>query len=137
MRLPERLKTALDAFRRRTQALCSWTKSTRCRRCCKSNSSACCRQREFERVGDTQTIRVDTRVVAATNRNLKEEVRSGSFRKDLYYRLNVVPITLPPLRERREDIASLVSHFLQLYNEENERYVVHVQPQAMGRAHGL
>ena len=88
-------------------------------------------QREFERVGDTQTIRVDTRVVAASNRNLKAEVRQGVFRKDLYYRLNVVPIKLPPLRERREDIPLLVAHFLQVYNEENERRVVHVQPQAM------
>ncbi len=88
-------------------------------------------QREFERVGDTQTIRVDTRVVAATNRNLAQEVAHGAFRKDLYYRLNVVPITLPPLRERSEDIPNLVAHFLQFYNEENERYVVHVQPEAM------
>lgn len=88
-------------------------------------------EREFERVGDTQTIRVDTRVIAASNRDLLEEVEAGRFREDLYYRLNVVPIHLPPLRERREDIPALVAHFLNLYNEENDRYVVHIQPQAM------
>ncbi|MDA7980244.1 MAG: sigma-54 dependent transcriptional regulator [Pirellulales bacterium] len=88
-------------------------------------------QREFERVGDTQTIRVDTRVVAASNRKLRKEVARGNFRKDLYYRLNVVPITLPPLRERHEDIPDLIAHFLQIYNEENDRVVVHVSPQAM------
>ena len=70
-------------------------------------------EHEFERVGDTQTIRVDTRVIAASNRDLLEEVEAGRFREDLYYRLNVVTIYLPPLRERREDIPELVGHFLQ------------------------
>ncbi len=88
-------------------------------------------EREFERVGDTQTIRVDTRVVAASNRDLLEESNDGNFREDLYYRLNVVPICLPPLRERREDIPALVSHFLNVYNEENDRYVVHLDPVAI------
>ena len=88
-------------------------------------------EQEFERVGDTQTIRVDTRVIAASNRDLMEESAEGRFREDLYYRLNVVPIYLPPLRERREDIPSLVTHFLNLYNEENDRYVVHIDPRAM------
>src|SRR5690606_3305826 len=76
-------------------------------------------EREFERVGDTRTIRVDTRVVAASNRDLLEEVEADQFREDLYYRLNVVTIRLPPLRQRREDIRQLVAHFLQIYNEEN------------------
>ena len=88
-------------------------------------------EREFERVGDTQTIRVDTRVIAASNRDLLEEVEADRFREDLYYRLNVVPIHLPPLRERREDIPELISHFLNAYNEENDRYVVHIERKAM------
>lgn len=88
-------------------------------------------EQEFERVGDTQTIRVDTRVVAASNRDLLEESAEGRFREDLYYRLNVVPIHLPPLRDRREDIPQLVAHFLEIYNEQNDRYVAHVEPRAM------
>lgn len=88
-------------------------------------------EREFERVGDTQTIRVDTRVVAASNRDLVAEIEAERFREDLYYRLNVVPIHLPPLRERPEDIPELVGHFLALYNEENDRYVTHIEPAAL------
>jgi DNA-binding NtrC family response regulator len=86
---------------------------------------------EFERVGDTTTIRVDTRVIAASNRDLLEEIDAGRFREDLYYRLNVVTIYLPPLRERREDITLLVGHFLKIYNERNLRHVPHVEPKAM------
>nr|WP_255670820.1 sigma-54 dependent transcriptional regulator [Blastopirellula sediminis] len=88
-------------------------------------------EREFERVGDTQTIRVDTRVVAASNRDLMDEVEAERFREDLYWRLNVVPIRIPPLRERREDIPELVAHFLNVYSEANERHVVHIQREAM------
>jgi transcriptional regulator with PAS, ATPase and Fis domain len=88
-------------------------------------------EREFERVGDTRTICVDTRVVAASNRDLMEEVQDARFREDLYYRLNVVPIYLPPLRERREDIPELVAHFLNLYNEKNDRYVAHIEHAAL------
>jgi DNA-binding NtrC family response regulator len=88
-------------------------------------------EREFERVGDTQTIRVDTRVIAASNRDLLVEAAAGRFREDLYYRLNVVPIHLPPLRDRREDIPELVAHFLDLYNEQNDRYVAHIEQRAM------
>jgi DNA-binding NtrC family response regulator len=88
-------------------------------------------EREFERVGDTQTVRVDTRVIAASNRDLLAEAAAGRFREDLYYRLNVVPIQLPPLRDRREDIPELVAHFLDLYNEQNDRYVAHIEPQAL------
>jgi DNA-binding NtrC family response regulator len=88
-------------------------------------------EHELERVGDTQTIRVDTRVIAASNRDLLEETEAGRFREDLYYRLNVVTIVIPPLRERREDVPALVSHFLRIYNEENHRHVPHVEPAAM------
>src|SRR5262249_52295023 len=76
-------------------------------------------ENEFERVGESRTIRVDTRVVAATNQFLEDEIEAGRFRDDLYYRLNVVPIYLPPLRERREDIAPLARHFLERQSEEN------------------
>jgi transcriptional regulator with PAS, ATPase and Fis domain len=93
-------------------------------------------EHEFERVGDTQTIRVDTRVVAASNRDLLEEVEGSRFREDLYYRLNVVTITLPPLRERPEDIPELVGHFLRIYNEQNNRHVPHVQREAMEAMQG-
>src|SRR5688572_7400511 len=88
-------------------------------------------EREFERVGDTQTVRVDTRVIAASNRDLMEEVEAGRFREDLYWRLNVVPIYIPPLRMRREDIPALVAHFLPIYREANDRYVVHIEREAL------
>lgn len=88
-------------------------------------------EKEFERVGDTSTLRTDVRIIAASNRDLMGEVRAGRFREDLYWRLNVVPIDIPPLRDRREDIPSLVSHFLDYYNELNDRYVVHIGPGTM------
>ena len=88
-------------------------------------------QREFERVGDTETITVDTRVIAASNRDLADEIRLEKFREDLYWRLNVVPIELPPLRKRREDIPALIAHFLHQYSASNDRYVVHIQSEAM------
>jgi transcriptional regulator with PAS, ATPase and Fis domain len=88
-------------------------------------------EREFERVGDTKTIRVDTRIIAASNRDLLELALAGQFREDLFYRLNVVPIYLPPLRERTEDIPALVTHFLNFYNEKNDRYVAHIEPRAL------
>ena len=80
-------------------------------------------EREFTPLGDTTPRRVDVRIIAATNIDLKEAVRSGTFREDLYYRLAVVPIELPPLRDRLEDILPLAQHFIQKYNEENERNV--------------
>jgi len=88
-------------------------------------------EREFERVGDTQTIRVDTRVIAASNRDLMQQVDEERFREDLYWRLNVVPIDTPPLRERREDVPALVAHFLNYYSELNDRFVVHIQQETM------
>ena len=88
-------------------------------------------EKEFERVGDTTTITTDARVIAASNRDLMQEVYAERFREDLYWRLNVVPIEIPPLRQRREDIPALVSHFLEYYNEINDRYVVHIANGAM------
>ncbi|MCR5218008.1 sigma-54 dependent transcriptional regulator [Treponema sp.] len=80
-------------------------------------------EKKFERVGGEQTIDVDVRVVAATNRNLEEEVKKGNFREDLYYRLNVVHIHVPPLRERKEDIPLLIQSFLDEFNRENSKNI--------------
>jgi Nif-specific regulatory protein len=80
-------------------------------------------ERKFERVGGKKTISVDLRIIAATNRNLEGAVAEGQFREDFYYRLNVVPIYLPPLRERKEDIPPLVGHFLSRFNAENGKRV--------------
>ena len=88
-------------------------------------------EREFERVGGQKTIKVDVRLVAATNRNLEEAVAKGEFRADLYYRINVVSIFLPPLRERKEDIPLLTEHFLKKFNEENQKNIV-MTPEALG-----
>jgi two-component system, NtrC family, response regulator AtoC len=88
-------------------------------------------EREFERVGDSQTIKVDVRVIAATNADLARMVAEGAFREDLYYRLNVIPVTLPPLRDRREDIPLLVQHFLQKFCGEIGRPVLTVSQAAM------
>jgi two-component system nitrogen regulation response regulator NtrX len=88
-------------------------------------------EREFERVGDTQTIRVDTRVIAASNRDLFDEVNEAKFREDLYYRLNVVSIYLPPLRQRREDIPELVSHFLARFAAERRMPSPSISDEAM------
>src|SRR5882672_6313097 len=85
---------------------------------------------EFERVGGIKTIRVDVRLVAATNRDLYKEVESGGFRKDLYYRLNVVPIVLPPLRDRKSDIPQLVKHFVEKYNSRLGKHVEGIEPEA-------
>jgi two-component system response regulator AtoC len=88
-------------------------------------------EREFERIGGHQTIRVDIRIVAATNRCLQTMVKEGTFREDLFYRLNVIHLTLPPLRERREDIALLANHFLQKFSAENQRDIIEIDPTAM------
>jgi DNA-binding NtrC family response regulator len=85
----------------------------------------------FERLGSTRTLRVDVRVVAATNKDLMREVEAGRFRLDLYYRLNVITLQLPALRERREDIPLLVAHFLRKYAEQNNKEVSGIQQQAL------
>jgi DNA-binding NtrC family response regulator len=88
-------------------------------------------EKEFMRLGSVDTIRVDVRIIAATNADLQKLMAEGRFREDLFYRLNVINIALPPLRRRREDIALLVSHFLDKYSEENKRKVREVTADAM------
>jgi Nif-specific regulatory protein len=80
-------------------------------------------EKEFERVGGERTIKIDVRLIAATSRNLEELVSKGKFREDLYYRLNVVPLFMPALRERKEDIPHLTEHFLKRFNEENDKNI--------------
>ena len=86
---------------------------------------------EFERVGGIKTIKVDVRLVTATNRDLLQDISAGSFREDLYYRLNVVPIHIPPLRERREDIPLLVEHFLAKFNDRLKKQIDAVSAEAI------
>lgn len=88
-------------------------------------------EREFERIGGSETIQVDVRVIATTNRNLEEEVEKGRFRKDLYYRLNVISIHLPPLSRRREDIPLLAHHFLKRYCDEYNKNIPAISEEAM------
>lgn len=80
-------------------------------------------EREFTAIGDTSPMKVDVRIIAATNVDLKEAVKAGTFREDLYFRLSVVPIELPPLRQRKEDVLPLAQHFIRKYNEENGRVI--------------
>lgn len=86
---------------------------------------------EFEKVGDSRQIKVDVRIIAATNKDLKKAVETKEFRQDLYYRLRVVPLFLPPLRERKDDVPLLVNHFLSRFNKEMGRKVTRVSPEAM------
>lgn len=88
-------------------------------------------EKEFERVGGTETIRVNIRLITATNKDLEKEVREGRFREDLYYRLNVIPICMPSLRERKEDIPLLVNHFLKKTNLENKKNIKYISDEAM------
>ncbi|MBI3989662.1 MAG: sigma-54-dependent Fis family transcriptional regulator [candidate division NC10 bacterium] len=88
-------------------------------------------EHEVKRVGGTESVKVDVRVIAATNKDLEKLVADGKFREDLFYRLSVVTISLPPLRERREDIPLLASHFLRKYAAENNRPISHISPEAM------
>ncbi len=88
-------------------------------------------ERQFQRVGGTETVEVDVRVISATNKNLEEEMKKGNFREDLYYRINVYPIFVPPLRKRREDIPALAAFFLGKYNKEYRRKVKAILPQTL------
>jgi len=86
--------------------------------------------REFERLGGTKTLKVDVRVVAATNQDLRAALEQGTFREDLYYRLNVVPINIPPLRERKEDVPYLVDHFIERFVRESGKPIKGITPAA-------
>jgi two-component system, NtrC family, response regulator AtoC len=88
-------------------------------------------EREIERVGGTRTIRIDVRIIAATNVDLKQAVATRAFREDLYYRLNVMPISVPPLRDRRDDVPMLVEHFIRRYNAEMNKHVEGLSPEAL------
>src|SRR5260370_41801177 len=88
-------------------------------------------EQEFERLGGTRTHQVDVRLVAATHRNLVEMAKRNEFRSDLYYRLNVFPIPLPPLRERREDIPALVKHYVEIYARRMNKQIEHILPETM------
>ena len=94
-------------------------------------------EHEFERLGGTRTLRVDVRVIAATNRNLPQMVSHGQFREDLYYRLNVVSIEMPPLRERKEDIQQLAMFFLRRFSGELKKRVDGLSPDAVETADAL
>jgi len=87
-------------------------------------------EREFTRVGGSKTNKVDVRLITATNKDLIELLKKGSFREDLYYRINVVPIMIPPLRERKEDIPLLLEHFIKKFNNENKKNVKGVSKEA-------
>lgn len=88
-------------------------------------------EQEFERIGGNETIKVDVRIMAATNKNLLDEIKRGRFREDLYYRLNVVEICIPPLRERMEDVPELVGYFIEEFNRKYNKPDLHVSKQAM------
>jgi transcriptional regulator with GAF, ATPase, and Fis domain len=85
-------------------------------------------EREFEPLGAERTQKVDVRVIAATNRDLKQLVAEGKFQEDLYYRLNVIPIVLPPLRERPDDIPVLIDHFVEKHRQRTGKRIEHVEP---------
>ncbi len=93
-------------------------------------------EREFERVGGNKTIRVDVRLIASTNRDLQEEVRQGRFREDLFYRLNVVPINLPPLRLRGDDLLDLVQYYVTHFGRKHGKDIQGVSPRGMERLRG-
>lgn len=86
---------------------------------------------EFERVGGEKTIKIDVRIIAATNKNLEEEVKNNNFRLDLFYRLSVVPVYVPSLRDRKEDIPLLAEHFIQKYAEKNQQHIRKISPQVI------
>ena len=94
-------------------------------------------EREFERVGGVKTIKVDVRILAATNKDLEKETKDGTFREDLFYRLNVIPLHLPPLRSRAEDIPLLTAHFIQEFSRKRKRDPFAISPEAMECLHAV
>ena len=115
----------------RRRDACSSMRWAISRRSCNPSCSACCRSRSSSGSGSTRTVRVDVRIVAATNRDLAQMASDGEFRSDLYYRLNVFPILLPPLRERRDDIPRLVRHFAQKVARRMGRRIETIPAEAM------
>src|SRR5215510_10239732 len=114
-----------------TAGPCSWTRSAICHWKCRPSSYGCCKMGRSSAWGGLQTLRVNVRVIAATNKELSKEVASERFRQDLYYRLNVITIHLPPLRERLQDVPLLAAHFLQKYARENHKDIVAMQQEAI------
>ena len=88
-------------------------------------------EREFERVGDNKTVKIDVRIIAATNQDLRKAVTDGRFREDLYYRINVISINIPPLRERKEDMSLFVRHFISFHSKENHKKVKNISQEAL------
>ena len=109
-----------------TTARSSWTRSATCPCCCRAKILRLVQEKQFERVGGVQTLSVDVRVVAATNRDLKEAVAAKQFREDLFFRLSVFPVEIPPLRRRRGDILRLADAFLENYAREMGRRGLHL-----------
>jgi two-component system response regulator AtoC len=86
---------------------------------------------EFERVGGSETLKVDVRIIAATNQDLEEKIKDGTFRQDLYYRLNVIPLNVPPLRDRKDDIELLVYHFFEKFDDVYKKNIKKIDPDAL------
>ena len=114
-----------------TKAHCFLTKSEKYLSSCNPSCCAPCRAHEFERLGGTRTIKVNVRILAATNRDLSEAVAKREFRSDLYYRLHVFPLHLPPLRERREDIPLLVRYFVNKFARRMTKQIESIPEEAM------
>src|ERR1041384_1399038 len=88
-------------------------------------------EKKFERLGGNETLQVDVRIISATHKDLLSEMEKGGFRQDLYYRLKVIDILIPPLRERREDIPVLVEHYLQEFSQKHNKKVIGIEPDAL------
>src|SRR5206468_10411285 len=129
---PARIGGSPDNSSMPTRARSIWTRLRSCRWLCKPSSSTCCRTSGFRAWGGQALLAVDIRVIAATNRNLEEAMASGQFRADLYYRLNVVEIRVPPLRERREEIPGLAARFLARFNAQYGRHK-ELMPETLAR----